>query len=136
MVTEVIRVLHCQDAEHCTMPSEKKKNGTTYENIRVVHGMSNPNDHEQHWQEYEQKLIQTLDEIRKTDPKDKKAWGHKAWESLDAICTFIPCDTCSEHCHKMIHFEHDVVNKHLGKPLNDPEHYYSYIGMIAKQMEE
>lgn len=62
---------------------------------------------------------------------EKSCWGPLIWKRLEATCSLIPCDTCREHCEKMIRFEHDLVNVHLGKPLFDPANFTEYLSTVS-----
>ncbi|MEM0142915.1 MAG: hypothetical protein QXL94_03040 [Candidatus Parvarchaeum sp.] len=83
-------------------------------------------------------MAEMLEEIKNTNPADKSSWGPKAWRALHAICDYIPCGVCSEHCHEMIDFEHDYVNAFKGKELYQPDKTKEYLkglnSMIGKKM--
>jgi len=65
--------------------------------------------------------------ILECDPGDRHCWGPRAWELLELACEYIPCDLCREHCHRMLSFEHDVVNARRGKPLYNAKNTLEYL---------
>lgn len=83
---------------------------------------------------------QLLEEIKTAKPTERTYWGPRAWKALDTICEYIPCQTCSDHCHDMIRFEHDVVNafkdKSLYQPKETKKYLYSVNQLLGKKMQE
>ena len=70
------------------------------------------------------------------NPKDRSCWGPHAWDALDAVCDIIPCSPCREHCHSMLSFEHDLVNKGQGKQLFNPENVEGHLQDIIDVFPE
>lgn len=80
-----------------------------------------------------------LQTIKDTNPGDKAKWGPMAWKALHNVCSYIPCETCRDHCHDMLDAEHDVVNAFKGKDLYQPENTKAYFNAANKyifRMEE
>lgn len=77
-----------------------------------------------------------IEKIINTPPQDKHVWGPLAWKALETVCVSIPCKECSDHCTRMIRFEHDLVNVHLGKPVHDSDNARKYLGTIAAHTDE
>jgi hypothetical protein len=79
-------------------------------------------------------MNEKLEEIANTRPEDKSKWGPMAWKALHTVCEAIPCKSCSDHCHRMVDFEHDLVNAHLGKPIHDMENVQRYLATITEEL--
>jgi len=67
---------------------------------------------------------------------NKSCWGPKAWTALDTVCDLIPCEPCRIHCHSMVSFEHDVLNKLQGKDIFNPDNVQGHLQAIVDAFPE
>ena len=74
--------------------------------------------------------------ILRCKPEDKRCWGPASWKALDTVCDLIPCDACREHCHSMISFNHDMLNRLQEKPLFDENNVKVNLRLIKRTFPE